>query len=128
MTYNPAWDAGAAQGLLGQLLGANLNTTADQAIPMTSANYLVTAVVVTNASTSLTTAVGGIYTAAAKGGTAMVGAGQVYSALTGDTVVLPLTLAVTTTRLTVATLYLSLTVAQGAAATADLRVYGYRFA
>lgn len=128
MIYDPRWSTiGISFGVLGKLLGANMNTTADQAIPMTATNYLVTAIYVTNASTSMTLAVGGIYPAASKAGTAVVGAGQAYSALTGDAVVLPLTLAVTSTRLTVTPLYLSLTVAQGSAATADVYVVGVVF-
>jgi predicted solute-binding protein len=77
---------------------------------------------VTNASTSLTLAAGGIYTATSKGGTAIVAAGQVYSALTSSSKTLQTTIAVTDTR-TESTLYLSLTTAQGSAATADVYVF-----
>lgn len=101
----------------------NMNSTADQAIILPSANWIPTAIVVTNASVSLTTAAGGIYTAAAKGGTALVTAGQVYSALTANTKQVALTLA-NTDRQTVGTIYLSLTTPQGGAATADIYIYG----
>lgn len=108
---------------LGRLIGANMNSTSDQAITIASASYIITAIVVTNASVNLTTAAGGVYTAAAKGGTAVVAAGQVYSALTAATKQLALTLN-DTDRRTVSTLYLSLTTGQGSAATADVYVYG----
>lgn len=113
--------------LLGQLIGANMNVTTDQAIPITrigSKRYVITRITVTNASTSLTNADGGIYTATSKGGTAVVAAAQVYTALTSATVALDLTLAVNNTY-NVNNLYLSLTGTQGGAATADVRVYGY---
>jgi len=54
--------------LLGKLIGANMNVTTDQAIPITrigTQKYLITKIFVTNASTSLTAADGGIYTAPA---------------------------------------------------------------
>lgn len=113
--------------MLGSLIGANMNVTTDQAIPITrigSKRYVITRITVTNASTSLTNADGGIYTATSKGGTAIVAAAQVYTALTSSTVALDLTLAVNNTY-ALDNLYLSLTGAQGGAATADVRVYGY---
>lgn len=112
--------------LLGKLIGANMNVLTDQAIPITrigTQKYLITKIVVTNASTSLTAADGGIYTATSKGGTAIVAAAQVYTALTAATVALNLTLAVNNTY-TLDNLYLSLTGTQGGAATADVYVFG----
>jgi len=112
--------------LLGKLIGANMNVTTDQAIPITrigSQKYLITKIFVTNASTSLTNADGGIYTATSKGGTAIVAAAQVYTALTSATVGLDLTLAVNNTYV-LDNLYFSLTGAQGGAATADIYVFG----
>ena len=112
--------------LIGKLIGANMNVTTDQAIPITrigSQKYLITKIFVTNASTSLTAADGGIYTATSKGGTAIVAAAQVYTALTAATVGLDLTLAVNNTY-TLDNIYLSLTGAQGGAATADIYVFG----
>lgn len=111
---------------LGRLKGANFNVTTDQAIPINSSRYVVRKIVVNNASISLTTAAGGVYTATAKGGTALVAAGQVYSALTASTKFVDLTLEAVagTDVVTATTLYLSLTTAQGAAATADVYVYG----
>lgn len=113
--------------LLGKLIGANMNVLTDQAIPITrigSSRYQITRITVTNASTSLTAADGGVYTATSKGGTAIVAATQVYTALTSATVALDLTLAVNNTY-NLDNLYLSLTGTQGGAATADIRVYGY---
>lgn len=112
--------------LLGRLLSANMNSTADQAIAINSSSYRVTKIVARNASTSLTTASGGVYSATAKGGSAIVAAAQVYSALTGSTKCVNLTIAAVgdSDSRTEASIYLSLTVAQGGAATADLWVYG----
>jgi hypothetical protein len=106
-----------------KLTSANMNSTADQAITIPSTLYRVTQITARNASISLTTAAGGIYTSTAKGGTAVVAAAQVYSALTASTKFVDLTLAVTADVLTAGTLYLSLTTAQGAAATADVYVF-----
>jgi hypothetical protein len=90
------------------------------------AAFAITAVVVTNCSVSMTTAAGGFYPATAKGGTAIVAAGQVYSSLTAATVLLNATVAATplVTRYAQANVYLSLTTPQGAAATCDVYVIG----
>jgi hypothetical protein len=122
--YVPTW--------LGKLIGANMNVTTDNIIPLLippSTGFRVTRVTVRNASASLTTAAGGVYTAPAKGGTALVAATQVYSALTGPTLLADLTIAATPGNTVwqaaaVPNLYLNLTTAQGAAATADVFVYG----
>lgn len=114
--------------LIGRLVGANMNSTADQAIPLfvpSGTNFRVTKISITNASISLTTAAGGVYPAASKAGTALVASTQVYSSLTTGLIALDATLAVGNTIYTgAATLFLALTTAQGAAATADVRVYG----
>ena len=111
---------------LGQLLSANFNSTADQSIRMTSSRYIIDYIVVDNASTSLTTAAGGVYPTTSKGGTAVVASSQVYTALTASSKYVALTLAggVATDVNTATTLYLSLTTGQGSTATADVRVYG----
>jgi hypothetical protein len=114
-------------GLLGQLIGANMNVTSDQAISINALSYRITQIVATNASLNMTNADGGIYPAASKAGTAIVAAGQIYTALTAATIALDLTLNDPNTVLTAATIYLSLTGAQGAAATADFYVFGERF-
>lgn len=101
----------------------NLNSTADQLITITHAKYVVRRIIVTNASTSISLAAGGVYTAASKGGTAVVAAGQLYSSLTTATKFVDLTIA-SLTDVQSSSLYLSLTVAQGGAATADVYVIG----
>ena len=77
---------GASDILLGSLIGANMNVTTDNVIALTSlpvgVGCQVRRITVRNASISLTTAAGGVYTAASKGGVALVAAGQAYSALT----------------------------------------------
>jgi len=125
VAYTDGTAAGGAGALLGKLATANMNSTADQAITINASKYIVRKIVVVNASTNLTLAVGGVYTAASKGGTAIVASTQVYTALTGSTKYLELTLQnLATDVLTAGTLYLSLTVAQGGAATADVYVLG----
>ena len=120
----------AGETIIGRLLGANMNSTGDQAIELfvpANSYFRVTKISVKNASTSLTTAVGGVYTAASKGGDAVVANTQVYSGLTGGTLAVDLTIATTPGKTEYATstpLYLALTTPQGAAATADVFVYG----
>ena len=118
------------QILLGQLISANMNSTDDQQITIFSApaKFIVRRIVATNASVDLTTAVGGIYPAVSKGGTAVVANSQAYSGLTAATKFVDLTIASGYTSggdiLTVKNLFLSLTTAQGSDATADVYVYG----
>jgi len=106
--------------------GLNFNITTDQLLtPTFNGKFRVKRFVVTNASISLTTAAGGIYTAASKGGTPQVAAGQAYSSLTAALKALELTLNDPLTVLAAATpLYFALTTPQGAAATGDLYAYG----
>ncbi len=113
--------------LLGKLTAGNFNITTDQPISINSSSYIVRRIVASNASISLTTAVGGIYTAASKT-TPLVANTQVYSALTAPTKFLDLTLTALagTDVITANTLYLSLTTAQGAAATGDIYIIGDR--
>lgn len=119
---------GFEYGVIGVLKSANMNSTADQAIPIATGNasqtYIVDRVLVVNASASLTLAAGGVYTAASKGGTAIVSALQVYTGLTSATKTMYMTMAVSDKR-TEDPLYLSLSVAQGSAATADIYVLGF---
>lgn len=114
--------------VLGTLRSANFNSVADQAIPIVSSvtAFQITSIVATNCSTSLTTAAGGFYPTTSKGGTPIVAAVQVYTALTGAAALLGTTVAATplVTRYTIANVYLSLTLAQGGAATCDVYVVG----
>jgi hypothetical protein len=111
--------------LLGKLTGANMNSTSDQAIAIGASKYFIDKVVVTNASASLTLAVGGLYTAASKGGTQVLANTQVFSGLTASSKILLLSSLITADVLTAGQLYLSLTTGQGTAATADVYLYGY---
>lgn len=116
------------QKVLGTLRAANFNSTADQAIPIPAqiTAFQITSIVATNCSASLTLAVGGFYPTTSKGGTPIVAATQIYSTLTGATLLLATTIAATplVTRYTISTVYLSLTTAQGGAATCDVYVVG----
>jgi hypothetical protein len=123
-----------AAGMLAFTLpSANMNSTADQAItiaplPTGFTHYRINAVLVSNPSTSLTTAVGGIYTAASKGGIAVVAAGTAYSSLTTNTagssgsLSTPAVVNVSSAFYNSGTQFLSLTTPQGGAATADFTV------
>ena len=113
--------------LLAVATGVNVNATGDQAtLPIiNSTNYSVSNVVFTNASTSLTTAAAGLFTAPSAGGTGIV-ANAALSALTGSTVVSQRTVASTATQ-SAQNLYLNVGTAQGASATMDVYVYGYDF-
>lgn len=109
------------------LIGANMNTTADQAFApsFVFSRFMVTSVIAMNASTSLTLAAGGIYTGTSKGGSAIVGASQVYSGLTGPTQVINPVLGVAgQTLFNSSAANLSLTVPQGSAATANFYIMG----
>jgi hypothetical protein len=124
---------GTSETVLAQLISANMNTTNDQqiAIPNNISKFQLTRIIVTNANISLTTAVGGFYTTVSKGGTSIVANTQVYSALTDSTKLINPTLtsygggtAFTPNILTVNSIYLSLTTAQGAPCTADIYLCG----
>lgn len=120
--------------VLAYALSMNFNTTADQAIAIPAAiqAFALTGIIVTNASISLTTAAGGFYPQVIKGGSSIVAAAQVYSALTTANALLNATLAAgaATTRwstlnlINAYSIYLSLTTAQGAAAVADVYILG----
>lgn len=112
----------ANEVLIGALASADFNSTADQAIALSAGLWRITKIQTTNASLSMTTAAGGFYTAAAKGGTAVVAAAQVYTGMVLAADVVSCTIAKS---VNVATpFYFALTTAQGAAATADISVYG----
>ena len=129
--------AGAAQWvplmggetMLGHIKAANMNSTADQAftmnVPATAIKFGISKILVTNPSISLTTAAGGVYDTASKGGNAIVANTQVYTALTAATKLLALTIAAAGSGNTFSVApILSLTTAQGAAATADFYLFG----
>ena len=110
--------------VLASFQGVNVNATGDTVLPIQNTNsYSVSNVIFTNASTSLTTALAGVFTAPSAGGTGIV-ANAALSALTGSTVVSQRTVASTALQ-TGPNLYVNVGTAQGAAATMDVYVYGY---
>jgi hypothetical protein len=110
--------------LLASFQGVNVNATGDTVLPINNTNsYSISNVIFTNASTSLTTAAAGLFTAPSAGGTGIV-ANAALSALTGSTVVSQRTVASTALQ-TGGNLYVNVGTAQGAAATMDVYVYGY---
>lgn len=122
----PVVQGSFALRLLAVFRGIDANAVADTELPIINTNrYSVFQVVFTNASISLTTATGGVFTLPAAGGTAIV-ATAALSALTGPTIVSQRTVAATGVQ-TVQKLYARVAVAQGAAATFDAYVYGYDF-
>jgi hypothetical protein len=140
----PRITAAGQVGVLGLLVGANFNAAAtDQAIPIDfltagSANqlsasaankYIITEIRVVNPSVSLTTAQGGFYTAVSGGGTIIGATTTAYTGATSATTCQRLTglTNMDNTVFTAATLYLRLTTAQGAAATADVYIIGMPF-
>ena len=112
--------------LIGYAQGINLNATGDTVIPViNSTTYSVSNVVLTNASTSLTNAAAGLFTAPSAGGTAIV-ANAALSVATIPTIVAQRNIASTIAQ-TGQNLYWNVATAQGAAATGDVYVYGYDF-
>lgn len=119
--------------LLGYKIGANFNSggagaVGDQLIAnlVVTQKFRVTRIVVLNTSVNgMGTAVGGFYTGAAKTGTVLVAVGQVYTGLTNAATAQNLTMNAPNAILAALTpVYMSLTTPQGAAATADVYIYG----
>lgn len=132
----------ASTKVLASIKSADFNSTGDQLLlfPPSVTAFQLTGIVVANASLSLTTAVGGVYTSTSKNGSVVVAASQVYSSLTSANLLLQLTLAafaqtarfstnnlptvVGSDNLSALAMYFALTTAQGAAATADIYAIG----
>ena len=113
--------------LLAVSTGVNLSSTGDTVIPIiNSSNWSVYQTIVTNASTSLATASGTLYSAASKGGVAYMTANTALSGNTASTVVNTFSSQNTLTQ-TGNALYFNVATAQGSAVTADVYVYGYDF-
>lgn len=113
--------------LVAKLLGANFNATTDQAFTLLiNSKYRVTKITAENTSVAgMSTAAGGVYTQTGKLGTPLVAAAQVYTGLTNAATALDLTLNEPNAVLPALTpIYFSLTTAHGAAAAADIFVYG----
>ena len=106
--------------------GANMQLTTDQALTKlgTFTNWFPTRIIgVRSTGGATVTCAGGIYTAATKGGTAIVAAGQSWITLTGTLGCTDATIAALTVALT-ATPILSLTTGSTGAVTADVIIYG----
>ena len=117
--------------LAGSLAAANFNSTSDQpitiSIPTGYSKWQIDTIRVSHPSTSLTTAVGGIYSGAGKTGVQIVSAAQAYSALTTGTAntsgsAMSATVS-NVAEFNLTTIYLSLSTPQGGAATADVNVW-----
>jgi len=110
--------------LIASAQSVNLNSVADTvANILVSGRVSVQSIIVTNASVDLTTAQLAVYTGAGATGTAVKSA----YALTGNTTAAKtvVTAATSTDAISGTPLYIRCTTAQGAAATADVFIYGY---
>jgi hypothetical protein len=110
--------------LLASFQSVNCNVLGDTVLPIiNTSSYSISNVIFTNASTNLTTAAAGLFTAPSAGGTGIV-ANAALSALSAASVVSQRTVASTAAQ-TGQNLYFNVATAQGAAATCDVFVYGY---
>jgi hypothetical protein len=110
--------------LIASAQSVNLNAVADTIAPILVAGSVsVQSIIVANASTSLTTAQIAVYTGAGATGTAVKSAYAVSGNTAAAKVVV--TAATSTDAVTSTPLYVRCTTAQGAAATADVFIYGY---
>ena len=110
--------------LIASAEGVNLNSVGDTiATVLSSGRVSVQSIIVTNASVDLTTAQLAVYTGPGATGTAV----KTAYALTGNTTAAKVivTAATSTDAITSGNLYIRNTTAQGAAATADVFIYGY---
>lgn len=115
------------QQLLFVLRDADMQLTTDQPFTKMASvtNYMVTRVVaVRKTGAASVVCSGGLYTAAAKGGVALVAATQSWLALAAGKIVDAVLAAVVGTDFQTATPILSLTTGSTAACTADLFIYG----
>lgn len=131
-------DGGVAPAsVIASLKNANFSITTDQpiVIPQNIVAFQITAIVITNAPVSLTTAVGGFYPQSGKAGTPIVSSAQAYSALSTQASLMQATLAAfgSGTRFSSANLgtvagllavWFSLTTPQAVNATADIYIIG----
>lgn len=117
----------AQQGLF-VIRNADMATTADQAFTklFAGAGYVVTGIVAVRKTGAFSVAcLGGIYTAASKGGVALLSAAQSWATLTGaGAAAVPLVANLLQTITSSATPILSLTTANLAALTADIFILG----
>lgn len=121
--------AGYLDQLLFKISAADMAVTTDQAMTkiFSGTKWTATRIFALRASGAYNTAcLGGVYTAATKGGSAIVAATQTYAGLTGAAKMVDLTLAALlgTDVQSAAVIYVALTTANSAALTADFYVYG----
>ena len=110
--------------LIASAQSVNLNAVGDTIAPILVAGSVsVQSIIVANASISLTTAQIAVYTGAGATGTAVKSAYAVSGNTSAAKVVV--TAATSTDAVTSTPLYVRCTTAQGAAATADVFIYGY---
>lgn len=109
-----------------RLVGADMNSTADQAFTkmFEFSRFIPLQIIATNASTPILLSTGGIYTATAKGGIAVVAASQAWTGLTSTTKAVIPAISQAGLGLLTTNLYLSLTTPMGSAATCDMSVMG----
>lgn len=113
-----------AYRLLASAQGVNLNSVADTTVSVLNASsYSVQDIIVANASVDLTTAQMAVRTGAGGTGTAIKTAYALTGNSASDKVVV--TAANDTDAISNDVLYIRCTTAQGAAATADVYIYGY---
>jgi len=114
--------------LLAVAKGVNISQAGDYALPViNSTTYEPTNVIVTNASSALSTAAAGVYTAtggSTGGGSAVVTSGTLTCAATTGVEQLSVNVG---TSFTAQTMYFNVATAQGSGVTADVYVYGYDF-
>lgn len=124
---------GSATGMTGinQLLfvlrSADMQLTTDQVFTkvFTGTNYAVTNVLAARKTGAASiVCAGGVYTAASKGGDALVGVAQSWVTLAASKIVAATLAALTGTNIESATPYLSLTTGSTAACTADVFIFG----
>lgn len=116
------------QQLLFVKRSADMQSTADQAFTkvFTGTNYAVTNVLAARKTGAASVVcAGGVYTAASKGGDALVGVAQSWVSLASGVMVSATLAALVLTTIESATPYLSLTTGSTAACTADLFIFGF---
>jgi len=109
--------------LLGVAKGLNFSATGDTVLPIiNSTSYAISNVVISNASTALSSAAAGLFYAPSAAGTAIVASNTLTLALS---TILQATVATATTIQTSQNLYYNVATAQGSGITGDVYVYGY---
>lgn len=128
--WTPAVRRSRTMQLLYRGVGLDYNSTSDQLLARLHSfpYFSIQAVLVGRISGTLASAVGGVYTAASKGGIAVVAASQAYTAFTAAGLGGALNVSSAgRDELALTELYLSLSTPQGAARTANMSVVGWGY-